>query len=331
MRVRRYWAGKVLTISLLFAAAAAPAVAQHEAARYPAGHPMAGQPSQALGTDAAPSAAEPAAPSTAPLANSAQPPKPEFDMVVAVVKLGTPLYRELGDMCGAGFIRGLPLKNQLVTYVRTFKCHTKYGNLERELSEVYYRGTRYFLSRDDLHIVNPDETRRNDTLTDEQVAQVRETFEQDSKDLHAIGVKDAFEAVDKTKRDGLSILERSVYDESEHTEGTGFSVDVINTSNKTIKYVIFTVVGYNAVDDPVHDRLKRRTSMLLRGIGPIEPMESGSYSFDYVWHTDLVESARITQIKLEYKDGTSKVLASPEKRLLLPASAARALNAPEPP
>jgi hypothetical protein len=45
-------------------------------------------------------------------------------------------------------------------------------------------------------------------------------------------------------------------------------------------------------------------------VGPIEPEASGSYDFDYVWHSDLVEEAKITSIKIQYMDGSVKTITS---------------------
>lgn len=317
--------------------------AQHEPARYPAGHPLAGQSSQTSPSEQQapvpapqaepdvppPAAVEPALPE-AP-ANAAKPSLPPHDTVVAMVETSALLYRDLGDRCGVRVVPGAPLDNQLVTYARTFICRMPYINRESRMSEVYYRGSRYYIPRESLFVPKSDDTSRNDALTDEQAAQLYEQFSQDSRDLHSIELKGAFKALDKTKKDGLALLERSVYDESEHTQGTGFAVEVVNTSKKTIKYVVFSVVGYNAVGDPVRERVRGTTSLTLRGVGPIEPMESGKYTFEYAWHTDLVESARIRQIRLDFMDGTSKTLASPDPRLKLPDNVLAALNAPEAP
>ena len=106
----------------------------------------------------------------------------------------------------------------------------------------------------------------------------------------------------------MALLKTRIFDVSEHTEGTGFSVTLYNTGRKVIKYVTISLIGYNAVKDPVRDRTRSSTTLTFRGVGPIEPDSSGSYSKDYMWMTDLVESFRITQVKLEFMDGTSKVL-----------------------
>lgn len=103
---------------------------------------------------------------------------------------------------------------------------------------------------------------------------------------------------------GIIILENHPYDMSEYTSGTGWSVELANTSSKTIKYITFNVVGLNAVSDPVRDRGK--TTIVRKGIGPIPPDESASYDFDYVWFTDIVEYSRLQSVTVQYMDGSTR-------------------------
>jgi hypothetical protein len=42
--------------------------------------------------------------------------------------------------------------------------------------------------------------------------------------------------------------------------------------------------------------------------GPIKPDENGSYNFKYTWFTDLVQRVKITQIKVQYMDGSFKTI-----------------------
>ncbi len=106
---------------------------------------------------------------------------------------------------------------------------------------------------------------------------------------------------------GVGIVEFRPYDVSEHTDGTGVRVSIANLSNKTIRYITFSYIGLNAVDDPVRD-LKGPPVRRLRGIGPIEPRSIGSYEQDYAWMTDVVERSRLVRIEIEYMDRTKKVL-----------------------
>ena len=116
-------------------------------------------------------------------------------------------------------------------------------------------------------------------------------------------------ALDATGKRGVALLKASIFDVSQYTEGTGFEATVYNSTKKTIKYVTFTVVGRNAVGDPVRAGFRGNAASMLRGIGPIAPGETASYSKDYMWMTDVVESFRISSIKLEYTDGSSKVVS----------------------
>ncbi|MGJ1292499.1 hypothetical protein [Sphingobacterium multivorum] len=106
------------------------------------------------------------------------------------------------------------------------------------------------------------------------------------------------------KSSDIVIFKKSVYDESEYTDGTGIKYEVMNVGKKTIKYITFNFTGYNAVDDKV-SILKSR-----KGIGPIDPGESGGYTFEYVWFTDIVEYAKTNSIKLQFKDGSIRTLTN---------------------
>lgn len=103
---------------------------------------------------------------------------------------------------------------------------------------------------------------------------------------------------------GFVVLEAHPYDMSEYTDGTGMKFSFLNTSKKTIKYISINFIGYNAVDDPVPSRGK--TLLTRKGIGPIEPYETGSYDFEYVWFTDIIDYSKVRSIVVQYTNGTSK-------------------------
>lgn len=50
------------------------------------------------------------------------------------------------------------------------------------------------------------------------------------------------------------------------------------------------------------------STQTLKGVGPIKPNEEGEYEFDYVWHTDLVETTKLAVIKIQYMDGSFKTI-----------------------
>ncbi len=81
---------------------------------------------------------------------------------------------------------------------------------------------------------------------------------------------------------------------------TGFSVNYSNFSRKRIKYIFTTINAINGVGDLVQSRISK-------SIGPIEPNESGSYNFDSLFFSQIIDKERIAGIKVQYFDGTIKI------------------------
>ncbi|WP_316848906.1 hypothetical protein [Pedobacter agri] len=81
----------------------------------------------------------------------------------------------------------------------------------------------------------------------------------------------------------------------------GFDIAFLNLSKKTIKYIYLTVTATN----PVDDRIGTKT---VRAIGPIKPNDSGSYSFENTFYSSSAEYLSMDQIKIQYMDGTIKLL-----------------------
>ena len=158
--------------------------------------------------------------------------------------------------------------------------------------------------------MSPDQAKRLAALEPAQVEASVEDWKLTSLVARKTELEKAMKALESTGKYGVGLLKASIFDVSEYTEGTGFKATVFNSTKKTIKYVTFTVVGLNAVGDPVRGGFARSApAPMLRGIGPIEPGETATYSKDYMWMTDVVESFRISSIKLEYTDGSSKVVS----------------------
>lgn len=105
---------------------------------------------------------------------------------------------------------------------------------------------------------------------------------------------------------GLSVLDWGFGDTSEYTEGTSVHFSFLNPTKKRIKYIYVNLYGTNRVGDRIYERGKSLKT--LKFIGPIEPGNIGNVSEDYVWFTDLVEHVKITSIKVQYMDGTVKII-----------------------
>ncbi len=125
--------------------------------------------------------------------------------------------------------------------------------------------------------------------------------------IQANKLKSLKTSINQTTSKGLTLLSFQVFDESEHTQGTGVKFHVYNPTKKIIKYIWFNFIGYNPVGDPVSS-LYKGNIITTRGVGPIHPEKNGLYEFNYVWHTDIVEKIKITSIKIQYMDNSIKII-----------------------
>ncbi len=83
-----------------------------------------------------------------------------------------------------------------------------------------------------------------------------------------------------------------------------------NTTGKTIKYITFYVIAYNAVGDVVRCSIRRESPTVLKITGPIEHgwgRLGGQYS--NVWYNRNISTLRITKIDIEFMDGTNTTLS----------------------
>ncbi len=81
-----------------------------------------------------------------------------------------------------------------------------------------------------------------------------------------------------------------------------------NTSDKTIKYCDITVQPYNSVGDVVECTIRDRSYFTGRCTGPYSKGQGMSTSryWDCAWYNSTISSAKITEISIEYMDGTKK-------------------------
>ena len=116
--------------------------------------------------------------------------------------------------------------------------------------------------------------------------------------------------------DTIEEMKQAVYDVGNCYKGGNFyvgknSADGVflhwaakNVTNKTIKYITFTIEFYNAVDDLTVEEHTNKTSKTIRVTGPIEP-QNALYIRGIVGYSVDCQSIKITDINIDYMDGTT--------------------------
>lgn len=194
-------------------------------------------------------------------------------------------------------------KKQLLTLTGQKTCSNG-----KKYYEVYFKGTQCFVNSDYMLVLDETLEKLNNIDTTSQRL-IRLRAEDSSIEWYNLEVDKANALFKKCQASGIAIIDSEVYDESEYTSGTGYKINFFNTSAKTIKYISFTLTGYNAVDDVV-------STKTVKGIGPIAKDQNGEYNFNYVWHTDIVQTVKISSIKIQYMNGTFKTIAKPKESML---------------
>ena len=179
---------------------------------------------------------------------------------------------------------------------------------EIKLNQVAYKGGIYYIKNEDLVLTQENQEKLE--LTPNWISNEAAVIV--SNEIYLASTNEAFDSLKKIKELGVAILNCQSYDESDNTQGTGLLVDFMNISNKTIKYITATVIGYDAVGGAVLPGFSKSVNVILKGVGPIEPNKHVTYRKEYAWFTDSVSTAEIKTIKIEYMDGSTKLIKKPQ-------------------
>lgn len=201
-------------------------------------------------------------------------------------------------------------KGEMLHVTNIFKCKEKY------IVGTYLLGDYGYLVLDEN---SPKKFIMNDhpqPLTIQEILPLFETISEEVKEKgrqfsERLSAYTALLLLDKL---GNQLLKYSKYsigiiraNPTEDYSMTGAEFKIMNFSKKTIKYITFNFYGKNAVKDKVLYR-QGAYSASRKGIGPVEQYETGSWSFDSVWLTDIVQSMSLTSVTIQYMDGTSRVV-----------------------
>lgn len=86
----------------------------------------------------------------------------------------------------------------------------------------------------------------------------------------------------------------------------------INRSDKTIKYLTWTGYAINAVGDMIACEVRDTYSFRGKDTGPVKPGMTGGGYWECAWYNWSAKKLNITQIEIEYMDGTTETIREPE-------------------
>ncbi len=81
-----------------------------------------------------------------------------------------------------------------------------------------------------------------------------------------------------------------------------------NDSGKTIKYCDIYIDMLNRVDDPAYDEITGQSTIVLSGVGPIDPGDKLGI-VEIIGYSSVCNKITIRKLEVEYMDGTKETIA----------------------
>lgn len=216
----------------------------------------------------------------------------------------------MSDFCDLFSRTHLP-KGAPVVVVRSLNCKSRYGTLfSKDYFEVLLGSKKFIVEKGAIDL-DENQIPKLDALTEEDVQPSLAPWTMLSTKMLNTAVKFAKNKVLDASKIGLTVLDSGIFGVSEFTEGTGFRATVLNSGKKAIKSLTFTVKGGRAVNDSVRVRTVSNALTKLKVMSTIEPGDTATFSKNYMWGSDIFNVYRITEIEIEFTDGTSKVISDP--------------------
>lgn len=94
----------------------------------------------------------------------------------------------------------------------------------------------------------------------------------------------------------------------EFSNAVEVSHDYYNAGEKEIKYITFSYVPYNSVNDVVACTVSRKTEVSGQLTGPIEPKGEGSVTWDTLWFNPTVTKVVLTEVHIQFMDNTEELI-----------------------
>lgn len=232
----------------------------------------------------------------------------KMDSTVILYSKNSLIYPSMSNSCFGNGNYSTKYEPQNMLFVAELSECKNYSST-KDIIGFYFDGKKYYMA-DDVDDKNSFFTGGQR----KQLSDIKNRFknyspsEMDSIDSWSKRLSEAYmrqlrkEASDKVfnkEKNGIAILAAHP---TEDYSFTGAEFKILNFSRKTIKYITFNFYGKNAVKDRVGKNVSRK------GIGPVESSGTGSWSFDNVWLTDIVQTLKLISVNIIYMDGTTKII-----------------------
>mgnify|MGYP003651933926 CR=1 FL=1 len=118
----------------------------------------------------------------------------------------------------------------------------------------------------------------------------------------------SLEDIERAKAEGTPILVSKLnISHPNSAGGVDVHVNFLNTSEKTLKYAVFTVLPYNKVGDVAPSEIGRKTFARLKDTGPVQPEQWSVNSYwSNTWYNHSIRCVELTRIDLTYMTGSTE-------------------------
>lgn len=179
--------------------------------------------------------------------------------------------------------------------------------------EVLITNKTYFINKDDVSLSDND-LNRVQNLSVETINLCKSKVSLELLDKNAIRKKNFIKALKKLSKHGLAIFDHS---RDYLSSPNNFVMRIYNPTRKTIKYVSFTIVGLNRVNDPIPIGKNQKMSTTVKITGPIAPGVSAKFDWKNVFNNE-VSTYKIKSIMVDYTDGSKKSINNAKEITLTP-------------
>lgn len=112
----------------------------------------------------------------------------------------------------------------------------------------------------------------------------------------------------KMDEHGLGVSYETILPGPGEDGGISIQTGVFNASEKTIKYVTFTFVPYNAVEDIVTCEKTGKTESQEKFTGPLEPKQYKKIEIKNVWYSPEITKVVVKEARVQYMDNTEETI-----------------------